>query len=95
MDSINHGKIKTEIPQEDGSLVIETETFYNYELAGFKQEIEKSTLVDRQTLLKQILDDINIKSSVITLVIHKNNMNEPERIVTRYNVLVDKLGRSQ
>lgn len=95
MEEIRHGKVRTEIPQEDGSIIIETETFYDSELSGFKQEIEKSTLVDRQSVLKQILDDINLKSSVITLVIHKNRQNEPERVVTKYNVVVDKLGRKQ
>lgn len=95
VNDIQHGKVVTTIVDVNGQEIIETETFYDGNLAGFKREIERSVLVDRQTVLKQIIEDMGIKSSVITITIHKDKLNEPIRMVTKWNEITDKLGRKQ
>lgn len=90
-----HGKIITSTPQPDSSLVHETETFYDGQLSGYSKEIERSTLVDRQTVLRQIVEEMGIKAHKITITVHKDKSFEPTRVVVRYKEISDKLGRKR
>lgn len=90
---MKHGQIKTSTPQDDGSVKIVTEGYYD-ELNSVKEEIRMNINTTTATLMRDIIKALETFTMTdtpeITLTIHKHK-GEPQRIVKSYVVYKKKL----
>ena len=96
MEEPKHATITTETPQADGSVIIDTKSYYE-KLASHKEEREYR----RKTTRKELLNDLFACVSLILegktdeIFIHiKNGPNrEPALITHRYPILKENFGK--
>ena len=83
---MKHAKVTTTTPQPDGSIIIETESYYD-KLSHAMKEIERQTLTSRNTVLSDIihiLEHITKDGSPkVTITIISRN-KEPVKIIERW-----------
>ncbi len=87
-DSIKHAKVTTTEPQEDGSLLITTESFYD-RLAHRTKEIENHVPVSKRDILSALVDclDVITKDGAPELTITiKTKDGEPKLLTKRWVV---------
>lgn len=65
MDVPKHIKVRSFIPQQDGSTVVQTDT-YAERPASFRQEIMKHERTSRETLIKDIISALRPMTSELT-----------------------------
>ena len=83
---MKHAKVTTTTPQPDGSIIIESESYYD-KLAHAVKEIERQSLTSRGTVLSDIIHILEHitkdNSPKVTITIMSKN-NEPIKIIERW-----------
>lgn len=89
MDNPKHAKIKTFTPQDDGSMMIETES-YHEKLSGYKQEIMKHINTNKSSFLSDLIASVDVitsqKTKEVTLTITADDSYFPKQITKVYTV---------
>lgn len=99
MSSYKHAKVITRTPRADGTVLIETESYFE-SLEAIEQEIRQSIKTTRETLLADVIKCLAAITSKETpelnLVIVTNpRTGEPDRIVKTWIIKKERLGRRQ
>lgn len=86
---LKHAKVKTTTPQPDGTLLIETKSYYE-ELNSIQEEIQQSIRTTKATFVTDLMHCVSLisdgTSRKITITIEANDRNEPTRIVKTWTV---------
>ncbi len=93
---MKHAKVKTTIPQPDGSMKIDTKSYYK-ELNSIKEEIQQNILTDKTTFLSDLMKCVNVisdhESRELTLTIETDDKYQPIRIIKTWTVKKEYYGR--
>ncbi len=80
-------KIKVVEAQPNGEVKI-TSSSYREDLHSYREEIEQSILTTHNTLLSDVIKCLSAikdhNTPVLTIEIHMDSYNQPERIVQKY-----------
>lgn len=87
IDDIKHAKITTYMPQPDGSIEIQTDSYYERP-SSLKQEITKHIKTTRDTFMADLINCVDVITSMqtpeLTLVITTDRDHNPTLITQTY-----------
>ena len=90
-----HAKVTTITPQEDGTVEISAESYYE-QLAHVLVEIEKRIPTSRQTILTEIINCLELitkeKSPKLVITIEAKN-GEPMNLIKRWTTVKESFNR--
>lgn len=91
-----HSKIKTYTPLPDGTIEINTESYYE-ELASIKQEIQKHITTNQNTFLGDLISSVDVitgqKTKELTITITADDRYQPKMITKVYTVRKEKFNK--
>lgn len=93
---LKHARVTTTIPQQDGSAVIKTESYYE-KLNSVKQEIQQSIKTSKATFIADLMKCVSVisdgQSKNLKLEIEADAQGNPIRIVKTWTTVKEYYGR--
>lgn len=92
---MKHAKVKTVQANEDGSITITNESYYE-ELSNYVKEIQKQQMTTTQTFeadIARVLEKITREGTPQLQLTIKATKGEPKKIIYRWIEKQEKLGR--
>jgi hypothetical protein len=93
--TLKHAKVKTRMPQQDGSTVIETASYYE-ELNTFEQQIEQKVRTSKATFIADLMKAVAPISDGISrsvkIEIDADDKGQPYRITKTWTVKKEHYG---